>query len=117
MEISSFYESEKEFVFTGIVPGFRYLDDLQIREIGLFDKFGNLCFYAHGTLVYVVKEFDFKITFRISKENFAIQLRNTTLECSCEDCEELQKDDCVQCEFRDRCPMRLERLLNEARNG
>lgn len=66
--ISSFQEKKDTYTFEFIINPSDFVD-LNINEIGLFDKNNQLCFYSCGDNIYYPTQFSFKHRFVIHKED------------------------------------------------
>lgn len=69
VDIIDFYETETHYFFIARLPAY-WGEDLQIREIGLFNAKGNMCFYSTGNLIYIIREFELEIIYKLEKNIF-----------------------------------------------
>lgn len=69
--IKEFYEYNNYYIITCLKEEFRY-GNINLNEIGLYDKNGKLSFYSVGNSIYIPEEFGFYFTYKIYKDDLKL---------------------------------------------
>jgi hypothetical protein len=64
--LADYQETQTDYTFIFRLPAY-WGEDLSIKEIGLFNAKDEMCFYSIGYLLYIVRDFELEITYKISK--------------------------------------------------